>query len=108
MTEHATDVLERSAEKMTTVLDAKKFGQIEVTEVRYEVARDSEDSLAITLFLTLKDPQGDSWPFSDVLKLRHEIWREADEIGLMVPIYLRLRPETDSPQEDDDQTLFPA
>jgi hypothetical protein len=103
----STEVLERGADEMKTALDAAKYGQVEVTGITAKVTRDSEDALSIILYVTLKDPAGESWPFSDVLKLRHEVWRQADRIGLQVPVFIRLRPEHDQPQEDDDPRLFP-
>lgn len=83
-----------------------QYGTIGVTTAVAEVDRDDEDELAVFLVLTLTDPVGDTWPYEDVLALRRAVITRAEAIGIETSLYVRLRPATDLPQEDDEPALF--
>lgn len=100
--------VECRGEKVAERLQGESFGGIRVKTARSFVSRDDEDELATYLDLVLNDPAGDTWPLEEVLELRRTALRIAGEVGLDTPVYVRLSPETDAPQEDDEPRLFPA
>jgi hypothetical protein len=96
---------ERLAAKLAQALVNREFGQTRILSSGANLDRDAEDETAVFLFLTLSDPvQAEkTWPHDDVLQLRRAVLDEAGRLGLELNIYIHLAPETDLPQEDDDQ-----
>lgn len=100
--------VECRGEEVAERLEGESFGSTRVERARSTVDRDDEDELATYLDLVLNDPAGDTWPLEEILELRRTALRVAGEVGLDTPVYVRLSPETDVPQEDDEPRHFPA
>lgn len=100
--------LECRGEEIAERVRGLTFGATRIVEARAVVGLDDEDEVATYLDLTLSDPRGDTWPVQDVVALRRKVLSVATDIGLDAPLYVRLRPSTDAPQEDDEQSLFSA
>lgn len=98
--------IQGQASELAAALSGKTFGTTTVVGADAEVEEDSEDELAAFLLLTLSDPAGGTWPYDDVLAIRHEVLELAASSGIQVSIYVQVTPATDAPQADDDQRLF--
>lgn len=83
-------------------ISGRKFGSVSVRSGLATIDRDAEDEVALFLTLTVSDPVGGAtWPIQDVLSLRRGVLARARELQLSTPVYVRLNPVTDVPQEDD-------
>jgi hypothetical protein len=80
------------------------FGTTKVIDARLEVKPDANGESALFIEVTLSDPSGETWPTEDVLSIRRKVLEVARRIPpLELPIYLNASPETDIPQEGDEQ-----
>lgn len=100
--------VECRGEQVAEELLGTLFGSTKVLRAESFLDRDEEDELATYLDLVLDDPKDETWPLEDVLKLRRAVIDIARRIDLETPIYVRLSPETNAPQEDDEPSLFSA
>ena len=97
----AVDEIESIADE----LRGERFGTTSVEDVSYEEGTDSEDEPAVFLRLTLSDPDGETWPYQDVLMLRRRVLDLLTDAGLTTAVYVSLHPVTDQPQADDPLRL---
>ncbi len=94
--------LEDSIQALIKWVSERQFGSVRIENALASVDRDAEDEVALFLTLTLSDPVGkETWPIQDVLALRRGVLEKATELALTTPVYVRLTPATDAPQEDD-------
>jgi hypothetical protein len=102
-----TDVseAERAASAIAEDLRDRSFGSTRVHDASYEISRDSEGELATFIALTLNDPVGSTWPHGEIVRLRRRIRELMLEHEVHGSLYLRLAPQTDFPQADDEQRL---
>lgn len=98
--------IQSQASDLAAALSGETFGTTTIVSAEAEVEEDSEDQLAAYLMLTLSDPADGTWPYKDVLAIRHKVLDLAASYGLQVSIYVQVAPTTDTPQQDDDQRLF--
>ena len=100
-----SDQLDGAIRELIEAVNGKVFGSVTVQQVMASIDRDSEDDVALFLALQLSDPVGDTWPTEDVLTLRRAVLEVAQRLELDVPLYLRLTPATDLPQQEEDGEL---
>jgi hypothetical protein len=95
------------AEEFAKRFEGRVFGASVVVEEafgRYE--HDSEGEPALFVDLILSDPVDGTWPSDDMAELRRTVIGEATEAGVGVALYVSVAPRTDSPQVDDEPSLF--
>jgi hypothetical protein len=103
----ATDADHRG-EQIARRLEGRLFGTTSVLRASARIAPDWDDEISLYIDVVLNDPDGDTWPRHDVRELRHTALDIAHGVGLDMLVYVKLSPETEVPQADDDLTLFPA
>jgi hypothetical protein len=99
--------LECRGEKVAERLKGNVYGRTRVVDA-HSFVTDEDDEEVTYLDLVLADPSGDAWPLEDVLQLRRAILEVATAFALDSPLYVRLSPQSNPPQQDDDQRLFQA
>lgn len=75
---------------------------VRVVDVDWRVGQDSEGDVALYLHVTLTNPAGDTWPRAAMSNLRRTVRAIADEVELVRPVYIDLRPESEEPGDDDE------
>ena len=93
-----------AVDELLAWIERHGFGSVWVEHALASIDRDAEDEAALFLSLTLRDPgKGKAtWPLRDVLALRRGVLEKASELGLTTPVYVRLNPTTEAPQDDDE------
>lgn len=99
--------LDDAGAALRTWLRGKRYGPVEVLDVTPSVEPDSDGVPAIFLGVVLSDPPegSETWPLEHVLSLRRAVLEHAGELGLDAPVYVKISPETEAPQEDDEPEL---
>lgn len=99
-----TETQERNAaiDRIVDWLRRERFGSLEVVDVAGRLEEDADGILALYLDVTLPAPQGDTWDLDETLELRRAVRRKVVGSGVGLPFYVRLRPDIDEPQEEDE------
>lgn len=99
-----TETQERNAaiDRILDWLRAERFGSLEVVDATGRLEEDADGVLALYLDVTLPAPQGDTWDLDETLELRRAVRRNVVDSGVDLPFYVRLRPDVNEPQEEDD------
>lgn len=100
--------VECRGEQVAELVENRAYGATKVLRARSFLGMDEEDQQVTYLDLVLNDPPGATWPLDDLNVLRRSLVDFARQVELDTPLYVRIYPETDAPQEDDEPSLFSA
>lgn len=106
----SVDMERESLSQLARAIQARLVGRligrtyVRSTSVHLGAGSEPDDSLVVEVVLS--DPSGDTWPLDDV----RAIYRVVSEVvvetaGGNQPVYIRVSPETETPQDGEEGQL---